>query len=172
MRPISAIRYLCKQKELELIKGAVRADGNEIQYRTFDNKTWENCLDWSSYQDPSFVTPPFAGYVSGHSTFSRAAADIITWMLNDKFFPGGMAVYEAPPELFLDMIATEPVVLRWATFGDAGNVFLVVFFCAVANNQNKADESGISRIYGGIHPPAGKFYILFFFFVRDIFLFD
>ena len=36
------------------------------------------------YQNPTFVTPPFAGYVSGHSTFSFAAATALR-----EFFDGG-----------------------------------------------------------------------------------
>jgi len=37
---------------------------------------WIRAKEWWPYQRPNFVTPPFAGYVSGHSTFSRAAADV------------------------------------------------------------------------------------------------
>ena len=33
--------------------------------------------NWWPYQRPSFVTPPFAGYLSGHSTYSRAGAEVI-----------------------------------------------------------------------------------------------
>ena len=36
---------------------------------------WLLGVDWVPYQRDTFVTPPFAGYVSGHSTFSRAAAE-------------------------------------------------------------------------------------------------
>ena len=32
---------------------------------------WIRAENWWPYQRPTFVTPPFAGYVSGHSTFSR-----------------------------------------------------------------------------------------------------
>ena len=32
---------------------------------------WILAEQWWPYQRPSFVTPPFAGYVSGHSTYSR-----------------------------------------------------------------------------------------------------
>ncbi|MBT8271831.1 MAG: ASPIC/UnbV domain-containing protein, partial [Bacteroidia bacterium] len=35
---------------------------------------WILADNWWPYQRPTFVTPPFAGYVSGHSTYSRAAA--------------------------------------------------------------------------------------------------
>lgn len=31
---------------------------------------------WQPYQEINFVTPPFPGYISGHSTFSGAAAEV------------------------------------------------------------------------------------------------
>ncbi|HUF62741.1 MAG TPA: hypothetical protein VMN36_11750 [Verrucomicrobiales bacterium] len=34
-------------------------------------------VDWLPYQRKTFNTPAFPGYVSGHSTFSRAAAEVI-----------------------------------------------------------------------------------------------
>ena len=45
--------------------------------------------------------PAFAGYVSGHSTFSRAAAEVLTAFTGDPFFPGGLyelAVRPGRPE--------------------------------------------------------------------------
>ena len=39
---------------------------------------WIRAVEWVPYQRPTFVTPAFAGYVSGHSTFSRAAAEVLT----------------------------------------------------------------------------------------------
>ncbi len=51
---------------------------------------WILAQDWYPYQRPSFVTPPFAGYLSGHSTFSRAAAEILTLITVDEYFPGGV----------------------------------------------------------------------------------
>ncbi|HYY76036.1 MAG TPA: hypothetical protein VE644_06920, partial [Gaiellaceae bacterium] len=38
---------------------------------------WIRAVEWVPYQRPTFVTPAFAGYVSGHSTFSRAAAEVL-----------------------------------------------------------------------------------------------
>lgn len=99
---------------------------------------WILAENWEPYQRPSFVTPPFAGYVSGHSTYSRAAAEILTLLTGDEYFPGGMGVFEAPQNEFL-VFEDGPsvnVTLQWATYRDA------------------ADESGLSRIWGGIHPPA------------------
>jgi hypothetical protein len=43
------------------------------------------------YQLISFVTPPFPGYVSGHSTFSRTAAEILTQFTGTPFFPAVLA---------------------------------------------------------------------------------
>ena len=38
---------------------------------------WILADQWWPYQRPTFVTPPFAGYFSGHSTYSRAAAELL-----------------------------------------------------------------------------------------------
>ncbi len=93
---------------------------------------------WWPYQRPSFVTPPFAGYVSGHSTFSRAAAELLSTITGDEFFPGGMGEFVAKKNEFLvfEDGPSEDVVLQWATYRDA------------------SDQTSLSRIWGGIHPPA------------------
>ena len=44
----------------------------------FSGSGWILAEDWLPYQRSNFVTPPFAGYISGHSTFSRAAAEVLT----------------------------------------------------------------------------------------------
>ena len=99
---------------------------------------WILAENWWPYQRPSFVTPPFAGFVSGHSTYSRAAALIMTLMTGDAFFPGGMGVFEAPQNEFLvfEDGPSVDVTLQWATYFDA------------------SDQTSLSRIWGGIHPPA------------------
>jgi len=99
---------------------------------------WILAENWWPYQRPSFVTPPFAGYVSGHSTFSRAAAELMTAVTGDAFFPGGVGEFVAPKNEFLvfEDGPSVDVPLQWATYRDA------------------SDETSISRIYGGIHPRA------------------
>ena len=52
---------------------------------------WILAVDWVPYQQPTFVTPAFPGYVSGHSTFSRAAAEVMTAFTGSAYFPGGLA---------------------------------------------------------------------------------
>lgn len=99
---------------------------------------WILAENWWPYQRPTFVTPPFAGYVSGHSTFSRAAAECMTAITGDAFFPGGMGVFPAPQNEFLvfEDGPSVDIVLQWATYRDA------------------SDQCSLSRIWGGIHPPA------------------
>ena len=49
---------------------------------------WILAENWMPYQLISFVTPPFAGYVSGHSTYSRSAAEVLTLLTGTPYFPG------------------------------------------------------------------------------------
>lgn len=99
---------------------------------------WILAERWWPYQRPTFVTPPFAGYVSGHSTFSRAAAELMTRFTGDAFFPGGLGEFFAARNEFLvfENGPSVDITLQWATYRDA------------------SDETSISRIYGGIHPTA------------------
>ena len=54
---------------------------------------WILAENWWPYQRPSFVTPPSRGMLALASTFSRAAAEILTAITGDPFFPGGMGVF-------------------------------------------------------------------------------
>ncbi len=95
---------------------------------------WIHGEDWSTYQRTNFVTPPFPGYISGHSTFSRSAAEVLAGITGSPFFPGGLGTY-TNYVLGFENGPSVPMTLQWATYYDA------------------ADEAGISRIWGGIHPP-------------------
>lgn len=99
---------------------------------------WILAENWWPYQRPTFVTPPFAGYVSGHSTFSRAAAEVLTALTGSEFFPGGMGEFVIKKNEFLvfEEGPSEDMTLQWATYQDA------------------SDQCSLSRIWGGIHPPA------------------
>lgn len=176
VRPISAIRYMAKQgqrsdpnlpnyspKGIPLVKGVIElvqkgdplaeeyaGNINRIKIRAWrgqdiaDNQDgvagvdWILADTWMPYQRANFVTPPFAGYVSGHSTFSRAAAEVLTLLTGDAFFPGGMGEFYAPKNEFLvfEEGPSEDIILQWATYRDA------------------SDQTALSRIWGGIHPPA------------------
>lgn len=99
---------------------------------------WMHGDTWVTYQRTNFVTPPFPGYISGHSTFSRSAAELMTGLTGSPYFPGGLGIYSGYT-LGFEQGPSVPLTLQWATYYDA------------------ADEAGISRIWGGIHPPCDNF---------------
>lgn len=177
VRPISAIRYLADQGQcsdpdlpnyhpggIRLYKGYIEIVEEEDSLATIDPanigkikiKAWRGpgfiedpatdfagvgwilAENWWPYQRPTFVTPPFAGYISGHSTFSRTAAEILTKLTGSEFFPGGLGTFPAKKDEFLvfEKGPSQDIVLQWATYQDA------------------SDETSLSRIWGGIHPPA------------------
>ena len=96
---------------------------------------WQRAVEWSPYQPRTFVSPAFPGYVSGHSAFSRTAAEVLTALSGSAFFPGGLAEFVARENEYLEfeMGPSQEVRLQWATYYDA------------------ADQAGQSRIWGGIH---------------------
>ncbi len=99
---------------------------------------WIHAEDFMPYQKKTFVTPAFPGYISGHSTFSRAAAEAVTAFTGSKWFPNGLGSYTIT-KLINEFGPTQPVTLQWASYYDA------------------ADQVGLSRIWGGIHPPVDDF---------------
>ncbi len=97
---------------------------------------WIRAVEWVPYQRATFVTPAFAGYISGHSTFSRAAAEVLTAITGSPYFPGGLSTWTVKRgTLIHEEGPTRDITLQWATYFDA------------------ADDAGVSRIYGGIHIP-------------------
>ena len=98
---------------------------------------WIRAVEWVPYQMSTFVTPAFAGYVSGHSTFSRAAAEVLAAITGSEYFPGGLGSWTVPAgSLEFESGPSQDIELQWATYYDA------------------ADQAGLSRLYGGIHVEA------------------
>ena len=102
---------------------------------------WIRAQEWVPYQLDTFVTPAFAAYTSGHSTFSRAAAEVLARFTGSPYFPGGLGGELAPANHFLkfEQGPSGDIDLQWATYYDA------------------ADQAGQSRIAGGIHTLADDF---------------
>ncbi len=96
---------------------------------------WMRGVDWLPYQRRNFVTPAFPGFISGHSTFSRSAAEVLAAYTGSEFFPGGLGEFatKAGNYLVFEDGPSVDVTLQWATYFDA------------------ADQAGQSRIHGGIH---------------------
>ena len=120
--------------KLKAWKGHVIIENPDTDHAGVD---WIRAETWTPYQRQTFVTPPFAGYLSGHSTFSRAAAEVLALLTGSEYFPGGMGEFEAPKDEFLvfENGPSESLTLQWAKYADA------------------ADQCSLSRIWGGIHPP-------------------
>jgi len=98
---------------------------------------WILGVQWWPYQRPTFVTPPFGGYVSGHSGYSRAAARVMHLLTGSAFFPGGIGRFAVTQNQYLvfEEGPSQSFEIQYATYYDASN------------------QSSLSRIWGGIHPP-------------------
>jgi hypothetical protein len=96
---------------------------------------WVRAVEWITYQRRTFVTPAFPGFISGHSTFSRAGAEVLASVTGSPYFPGGLGEYVAPKGTFLtfEKGPSTEIRLQWASYFDA------------------SDEAGQSRIWGSIH---------------------
>jgi hypothetical protein len=102
---------------------------------------WQLARDWLPFQRKTFNTPPFPGYISGHSTFSRAAAEALTLLTGSPCFPGGFHQHTVRANTMqIDLGPGEDVHLQWCTYYDA------------------ADQAGQSRRWGGIHPYEDDFH--------------
>ena len=117
IRPATVIRWKMGSKEIEAWAGP------GLGTRMIE------CKDFRSY----LPTPPFSSYVSGHSTFSAAAAEVLKRFTESDHY--GESFTAAPGSSIVERGLTPAiaVTLSWETFSGA------------------ADEAGISRRYGGIH---------------------
>ena len=95
---------------------------------------WIRAVEWVPYQRSTFVTPAFAAYPSGHSTFSRAAAEVLTAFTGSEYFPSGLTEWTVKQgDLIHEEGPSADTTLQWATYFDA------------------ADQAGLSRLFMGIH---------------------
>jgi hypothetical protein len=121
VRPISAIHYLFAKQLVKAWAGPGKGTG--LIYGE----------DWQPYQVLTFVTPPFAEYVSGHSAFSASAAKVLKLFTGSDRFGHSVTIPTGQSFVEPGLVPASDLTLRWRTFSDA------------------ADEAGISRRYGGIH---------------------
>lgn len=107
----------------------------------YSGVAWYLCGDWVPYQRPTFVSPPFGGYFSGHSTYSFSAAAVLENFTGSAYFPGGLGTFTAAQNAYLQFEdgPSVDVELQWATYYDA------------------ASEAAFSRIVGGIHWAADNY---------------
>jgi PAP2 superfamily len=121
VRPVTAISLLFRGKTIRAWggpgRGTVEMDGSQ----------------WIPYQPATSPTPPFPEYVSGHSTYSAAAARILALWTGSDHFAYSVTLAAGSSKIEPHLTPSEPVVLKWKTFSEA------------------AEQAGMSRRYGGIH---------------------
>jgi hypothetical protein len=88
-----------------------------------------NCKDFRSY----LPTPPFGSFVSGHSAFSAAAAEILKRFSGSDNFAGSFVAEPGSSLIEVGLTPSLPVTLSWSTFSAA------------------SEQAGMSRRFGGIH---------------------
>src|SRR5205823_7282918 len=92
---------------------------------------------WLPYQSSSTLTPSFPEFLSGHSTFSAAAAEVLARFTGSDRFGSSVTLAAGSSKLEPGATPAADVMLQWATFSEA------------------ADQAGMSRRYGGIHFETG-----------------
>ncbi len=99
---------------------AIRSAASEANSSTDDRANWL----------PLLKTPPFPSYTSGHSTFSGAAAAVLTALFGDHYvFSSTSDGHTGLTQLTFDTVVERSFTDFWSA----------------------AEEAGMSRIYGGIH---------------------
>ena len=128
-RPIRVIRDLSRFGLMEDVDNDP-TNGSQFQaYVRGQGLQTINGTSWETYQTPGPYSPPFPELVSGHSTFSAAAADFLTNFYGSGEF-GGKVDFNLS---FPYDPANQAVSLSWDTWKGA------------------AEEAGFSRLWGGIH---------------------
>jgi PAP2 superfamily len=121
VRPVTAIRFLFAGQEV------LAWAGPGLGTRPIKGEEWR----------PYIATPPFPEYVSGHSTFSAAAATVLANFTGSDRFGASVTVAAGSSAVEPGLTPAADVVLSWPTFSAAAN------------------QAGRSRRYGGIHFKAG-----------------
>jgi hypothetical protein len=126
IRPICAVRWLQRGKIIQAWGGP------------YKGPSYIKGEDWIPYRPPTDPAPPFAEYASGHSTFSMAAAEVLTAFTGRGNFELKWTI-KAGSSKVEPKTATQPgvpakdITLSWTNFRYA------------------AEQAGLSRQYGGIH---------------------
>jgi hypothetical protein len=117
VRPITAIRFLFDGQPVRAWAGPFM--GTHL----IPGDTWQSYI----------ATPPFAEYVSGHSTFSAASAEILRLFTGSDRLNAQATIPAGASPIEPGLVPRTDVTLSWRTFSEA------------------ADEAGLSRRHGGIH---------------------
>src|SRR5438876_1602027 len=117
IRPVSAIRFLFGSKPIRAWAGP------GMGTKLIDGEEFKSYI----------ATPPFASYISGHSTFSASAAEVLQRFTGSDNLGTSFTALPGSSTVEPGVTPAQSMTLSWATFTEA------------------ADQAGISRRYGGIH---------------------
>jgi hypothetical protein len=126
VRPISAVRWLQRGKIIQAWGGP------------YKGPSYIKGEDWIPYRPPTDPAPPFGEYASGHSTFSMAAAEVLTGFTGRGNFELTVTIAAGssrvePRTATHPGVPAKPITLKWTNFRYA------------------AEQAGLSRQYGGVH---------------------
>jgi hypothetical protein len=90
-----------------------------------------------AYQLSTFPSPPFPEFISGQSAFSAAGATVLRLFSGSDESGDSVTFPVGSSKIEPGLTPRQPITLSWRTLSDAAN------------------QTGISRRYGGIHFKAG-----------------
>jgi hypothetical protein len=121
VRPITAVRYVNRGKIIQAWGGP------------YKGPSYIRGEDWIPYRPPNDPAPPFAEYASGHSTFSGAAAEVLTAFTGRGNFEYKVTIAAGSSKVEPGAVPAKPITLSWTNFRYA------------------SEQAGLSRQYGGLH---------------------
>ena len=138
VRPITAIRMLFKG---QTIGGWLGRD------KGFGYLPGE---EWRPYQWNATISPAFAEYVSGHSAFAAAAAEILKrFSGSDRFHDPKVRVGDLDRDHYREAMGTYKVARRHGAFDRLAPRHEVILVWQTFSEA--AEQCGMARIYGGVH---------------------
>ncbi|HEX9647372.1 MAG TPA: vanadium-dependent haloperoxidase [Alphaproteobacteria bacterium] len=138
VRPITAIRFLHRGHRITGWQGRDHGIGPM------------RGEDWIPYQWTAWASPAFPEYVSGHSTFAAAAAEVLRLFTgSDRFYDPAVRVGDLDRDRIREPVGSYVVRHRYGAFDRAIPVNDVTLrwdtFTAAA------EQCGLSRLYAGVH---------------------
>jgi len=129
VRPITAIHFLFAGQQVHAWGGRFKG----TQTIPADQ--------WTPYQPQTMaMTPAFPEFISGHSTFSAAAAEVLKSFTQSDAFGGSYTFERGSSKFEYGLTPRARLTLQWSTFSAA------------------AEQAGMSRRYCGIHFKDGDLF--------------
>ena len=103
------------------------------------------------YQDPTFITPPFPGFISGHSTCSAAAATMLATYIGSNQIPQIMTPGTIPFNKDSSIDVLNEIRSNFPPYLEYDTSKYTRVLLAFKTFDDMIESAGWSRLYGGIH---------------------